>query len=148
MPAMLPHDAPCPCGLAQSARQPAPRRYADCCGRWHAGPLQLQAPDAEALMRSRYSAYVLGLADYLQATWHPRTRPAELSLDEPGLRWLGLDVKRHVPLDAQHATVEFVARSKQGGRAHRLHETSRFEHSTAAGEPARWLYVDGELHAG
>lgn len=98
-------------------------------------------------MRSRYCAFVLGLADYLLSTWHPRTRPATLDLDEPGLRWLGLDVKRHVPLDAEHATVEFVARSKLGGRAHRLHETSHFEHSTAAGEPARWLYVDGELHA-
>ncbi len=122
--------------------------YAACCGRWHAGPQHLQAPDAEALMRSRYSAYVLCLADYLQATWHPRTRPATLSLDEHGLRWLGLMVKRHERVDETHATVAFVARSKLGGKAHRLHETSRFELSAAAGEPARWLYVDGDLHAG
>ena len=148
MPAMLSPDTPCPCGQAISARNPAACRYADCCGRWHAGPQHLQAPDAEALMRSRYSAYVLGLADYLQATWHPDTRPATLNLNEPGLRWLGLAVKRHARLDDTHALVEFVARSKLGGKAHRLHETSRFEHGTAAGEPARWLYVDGELHAG
>ena len=51
----------CPCGGAT---------YAACCGRFHAGPLQLQAPNAEALMRSRYSAYVLRLGDYLLATWH------------------------------------------------------------------------------
>jgi SEC-C motif-containing protein len=153
MPAMqpattLPDHAPCPCGRAQSARNPAVRTYAECCGRWHAGPQRLQAPDAEALMRSRYSAYVLGLVDYLLATWHPHTRPVTLALDEPGLRWLGLAVKRQVRVDETHATVEFVARSKQGGRAHRLHETSRFEFSTAAGEPARWLYVDGTLDGG
>ena len=91
-------------------------------------------------MRSRYSAYVLGLTDYLLATWHPRTRPTALEAPEPGLRWLGLEVKHHVPLDDTHATVEFVARSKLGGRAHRLHEISRFERLDG-----QWLYVDGEL---
>ncbi len=125
-------DTPCPCG--------APATYAACCGRWHAGPLHLQAPTAEALMRSRYSAYVLGLGDYLQDTWHPRTRPAALEPTEPGLRWLGLEVKRHVAIDADHATVAFVARSKLGGRAHRLQETSRFERVEG-----RWLYVDGDV---
>jgi len=91
-------------------------------------------------MRSRYSAYVLGLTDYLLATWHPRTRPALLDPKEPALRWLGLDIKRHVVADENHATVEFVARSKLGGRAQRLHETSRFERLQG-----RWLYVDGEV---
>jgi SEC-C motif-containing protein len=121
----------CPCGL------PAP--YADCCGRYHAGALHLQAPDAEALMRSRYSAFVNGLPDYLLATWHASTRPATLEPDPPGLRWLGLDVRRHASQDADHATVEFVARSKLGGRAQRLHETSRFVR-----EEGRWFYVDGD----
>jgi SEC-C motif-containing protein len=121
----------CPCGL--------PRPYLDCCGRYHAGPLQLQAPDAEALMRSRYSAFVNGLPDYLLATWHASTRPATLEPDPPGLRWLGLDVRRHASQDADHATVEFVARSKLGGRAQRLHETSRFVR-----EDNRWLYIDGD----
>jgi SEC-C motif-containing protein len=46
---------PCPCGAAAG--------YAACCGRWHAGASQGLAPDAQALMRSRYSAYVLGLGD-------------------------------------------------------------------------------------
>jgi len=124
--------APCTCGL--------PAAYDACCGRWHAGPLQLQAPDAERLMRSRYSAYVLGLRDYLRDTWHPRTRPLAIEADPPGLRWLGLDVRSHTQQDGTHATVEFVARNKLGGRAWRHHETSRFERVGG-----RWLYVDGDL---
>ncbi len=125
-------DAPCPCGLRHS--------YAACCGRWHAGALHLQAPDAEALMRSRYAAYALGLNDYLLTTWHPSTRPAALDAPEPALRWLGLEVRRHRPVEDAHAEVEFVARSKMGGRAFRLHETSRFVR-----EGGRWFYVDGDV---
>ena len=85
------------------------------------------APTAEALMRSRYTAYVLGLSGYLQQTWHPRTRPTAIAPPPPGLRWIGLEVRRHTPIDDAHATVEFVARNKLGGRAERLHEISRFE---------------------
>lgn len=91
-------------------------------------------------MRSRYTAYVRGLTDYLIATWHLDTRPADLAL-EPGLRWLGLEVRRHRLTGPEQAEVEFVARSKLGGRAHRLHETSRF-----VWQAGRWLYVDGDLH--
>ncbi|MBX3618915.1 MAG: hypothetical protein KF891_02815 [Rhizobacter sp.] len=127
-----PGNAACDCG--------GPRSYDQCCGRYHAGPLHLQAPDAEALMRSRYSAYVRGLVDYLLATWHASTRPASIEPDPPGLRWLGLEVKRHEMQDADHATVEFVARSKLGGRAHRLHEVSRFVR-----EGGRWYYTNGDL---
>ena len=124
-------DVACPCGSG--------RALSDCCGRYHAGE---PAPDAESLMRSRYSAYVLGREDYLLATWHPATRPAVLELDAtPRPQWLGLAVKVHVPLDETHATVEFVARYKLNGRAFRLHETSRFERVDG-----RWLYVDGEIH--
>lgn len=90
-------------------------------------------------MRSRYSAYVLGLSDYVQATWHASTRPATLEPDPPGLHWLGLEVRRHAQPDATHATVEFVARSKLAGRAHRLHETSRFVREA----DGRWYYLDG-----
>lgn len=114
--------------------------YSTCCGRYHAGPEHLQAPHAEALMRSRYSAYVLGLHDYLLATWHASTRPAELEPDPPGMKWLGLEVKRAGQQDADHASVEFVARSKLGGRAHRLHEVSRFVR-----EDGQWFYVDGDV---
>lgn len=126
---------PCPCGL--------PRHYPDCCGRWHqafAADATLQAPDAEALMRSRYSAYVLDLRDYLLASWHPSTRPSDLAPNEPGLRWLGLQVKKHVRQDAEHALVEFIARSKLGGRAQRLHEISRFVREDGA-----WRYLDGDM---
>ncbi|NML15585.1 YchJ family protein [Azohydromonas caseinilytica] len=128
----MPPSAPCPCGSGTA--------YGGCCARWHDGPQRLQAPDAQVLMRSRYSAFVLGLREYLLDTWHPGTRPATLEPNEPGLRWLGLQVKRHEVLDPDHARVEFVARSKLGGRAHRLHELSRFVR-----EDGRWLYVDGDL---
>jgi len=116
-----------------------PRCYDDCCGRYHAGPLHLQAPTAEALMRSRYSAFVRDLTDYLLATWHPSTRPATLDPNPAGLRWLDLEVRGHQTQGDDHATVEFVARSKLGGRAQRLHEISRFIR-----ESNRWFYVDGD----
>jgi SEC-C motif-containing protein len=88
-------------------------------------------------MRSRYSAYVLDLTDYLLDTWHPRTRPAAIDPTPSGLRWLGLEVRGHRIEDVDHATVEFVARSKLAGRADRLHEVSRFERVDG-----RWFYVD------
>ena len=120
----------CPCG--------SPRRYEACCGILHAGA---PAPTAEALMRSRYCAYVLGLEPYLLETWHPGTRPDSLDLDEETApRWLGLEVKRHETAGPDAAIVEFVARYKVGGRAHRLHESSRFVR-----ENGRWFYVDGEF---
>lgn len=126
---------PCPCG------QPA--RYDDCCGalhRAHAAGQGLAAPTPEALMRSRYSAFVLDLRPYLLASWHASSRPAALEPPERGLKWLGLEVKRSALQDADHGTVEFVARSKLGGRAHRLHEVSRFVR-----EGGEWFYVDGDL---
>lgn len=91
-------------------------------------------------MRSRYCAYVLGLHDYLLATWHPSTRPATLEADPPGLTWLGLEVKQHWRDDDRHGRVAFVARHKLGGRAHRLQELSRFVR-----EDGRWYYVDGDI---
>jgi len=127
-----PRPTACPCGSALP--------YAACCGRWHDGPLRLRAPDAQALMRSRYSAYVLGRDDYLLETWHASTRPAGSPLADAALRWLGLEIRRHVVHDTDHAVVEFVARSRLGGRATRLHETSRFVR-----EDGRWFYVDGDL---
>ncbi|MCP4638504.1 MAG: hypothetical protein GY848_18755 [Methyloversatilis sp.] len=119
----------CVCGSGRPAD--------DCCARFHAGEA---APTPEALMRSRYSAFVLDRRDYLLDTWHPDTRPQDLPPPEPGLRWLGLEVKAHVLSDADHGTVEFVARSKIAGRAHRLHETSRFVR-----ENGLWYYLDGDF---
>lgn len=93
-------------------------------------------------MRSRYSAYCLGLGDYLLATWHPSTRPADLDLDTPPVpRWIGLSLRGQRRAGPDSAEVEFVARYRVGGRAHRLHETSRFVR-----EGGRWYYVDGDLH--
>jgi SEC-C motif domain protein len=111
-------------------------------------------------MRSRYSAYALGLGDYLLATWHASTRPATIDFATPP-KWLGLSIRNaSLPADLQKnqgnaaldafaaanrpdriARVEFVARYKLGGRAFRLHETSRFTL-----EGGRWFYIDGDLH--
>lgn len=91
-------------------------------------------------MRSRYSAFVLDLRGYLLDTWHPSTRPASIEPPEPGLHWLGLQIKAAPSAEGDAGTVEFVARSKLGGRAHRLHEVSRFVR-----EAGRWWYLDGEL---
>lgn len=120
----------CPCGSGKD--------YVACCGGYHQGS---PAPTAEALMRSRYAAYVMAHEDYLLQTWHRSTRPPSLDLaDDTSARWLGLDVKRHEAIGADSAIVEFVASYKVGGRAHRLHETSRFVR-----EDGRWYYVDGDL---
>lgn len=99
------------------------------------------APTAEALMRSRYTAYTLLREAYLLATWHHSTRPASLELPlEQHRKWLGLEVTRHEQTGLDEATVEFVARYKVNGRAHRLHEISRFVR-----EAGRWFYVDGNI---
>lgn len=141
---------PCPCGRPQGAlgksapgtgAQTRALPYADCCGRYLDHGDDAAAPDAESLMRSRYTAFVCERADYLQATWHPSTRPAALDF-EPGTKWLGLEVRRHRPISDDRAEVEFVARYRVGGRAVRLHETSRFVR-----EGGRWFYVDGDIHA-
>lgn len=117
----------CPCGSERS--------YSACCEPLHRGA---PAANAEALMRSRYSAYARGDHDYLLRSWHASTRPAQLDAD-PATRWLGLTVKRHVP-DGARAEVEFVARYRVGGgSAVRLHERSRFVH-----EDGHWYYLDGE----
>ena len=125
-----PLDA-CPCG--------APHAYADCCGRYlDAGQ---SPPTAEDLMRSRYVAYAQKRSDYVLRTWHPATRPAHLDLETESVPWLGLKVIRAAaggPDDIQ-GTVEFVARYKIAGRAHRLREISRFTR-----EDGQWFYLDAQ----
>jgi SEC-C motif-containing protein len=124
--------APCPCGSGQAV--------ARCCGRFLDG--ESIPSTAEQLMRSRYTAYVLGRVPYLETTWHASTRPRPLTLDGPQRKWLGLDVRAHRvdPVDPDRATVEFVARFRLEGRGHRLHELSRFVR-----EGGRWYYVDGDV---
>ena len=125
----------CPCGRLGARGKPL--AFSACCGRWQ----ELPAPDAECLMRSRYTAYVRGDLPYLLASWHPSTRPTSLVL-EPGLLWLGLDVRSHKVTGTDSAEVEFVARSRPGGSgpAHRLHERSRFLR-----EAGHWYYLDGDI---
>jgi SEC-C motif-containing protein len=119
----------CPCGRTTAKGQPMVLEA--CCGLYHAGQA---APDAESLMRSRYSAFVRGDVPYLMATWHSSQRPAELKLE-----WLGLEIKQHRVTGAETAEVEFVARFRVGGKAVRQHERSRFVR-----EEGRWFYVDGD----
>lgn len=122
------HEQDCPCESGKA--------YGRCCSPLHEGAASAAA---EALMRSRYSAYVLGLEPYLLATWHSSTRPAQVEFD-PKTRWLGLTVKSAAE-SGDTAVVEFVARYKLGGgSAVRMHEKSRFLR-----EDGRWYYVDGEF---
>jgi len=112
--------------------------YAACCGRYLDHFDSVPAPDAESLMRSRYSAFVRERADYLLATWHASRRPATLDF-EPGVRWLGLELRAHRQVAADRAEVEFVARLRHAsGRASRLVERSLFVR-----EDGRWSYVEG-----
>lgn len=91
-------------------------------------------------MRSRYSAYGLGLIDYLLATWHPSTSPGELALSP--VKWLGLEV-RHAEQAGDAGVVEFVARCRDSSGAQRMHETSRFVR-----QDGRWYYIDGDMAEG
>lgn len=85
----------CPCGSGKA--------YAQCCQRYHNGEA---APNAEALMRSRYAAFVLELEPYLLATWHADSRPDQLDLQEPPKpKWIGLQVKRHEQEGARHCRI-------------------------------------------
>ncbi|GAA4626469.1 MULTISPECIES: YchJ family protein [Cellulomonas] len=126
---MDPSRCPCLSGLP----------YAECCGPLHAG--RVAAGTAEQLMRSRYSAFAVGDADYLGRTWHPSTRPADLTPD-PDLRWYRLDVvmtRAGGPTD-DHGVVEFRAFYRHPDGPGSLHEVSRFVRERGA-----WLYVDGAV---
>ncbi|WP_374347143.1 YchJ family protein [Chitinimonas sp.] len=122
----------CPCGSGKP--------YKDCCYLYHMekeGP-----PTAEALMRSRYAAFVLKKADYLLFSWHPDTRPASLDFDGDTAKWVGLTIVgcEGGGVDDDEGTVEFVAKFKIGGKAAKLSEKSRF--SRVKGW---WKYRDGEV---
>ena len=122
-------DRRCPCGAGLP--------YAECCGRLHDGTAT--AATAEQLMRSRYSAFALGDAEYLRATWHPTTRPRTLDLD-PEVRWTGLDILATTggSLLEADGTVEFRASYVVAGRPGAQHERSRFVR-----DAGRWRYLDG-----
>jgi SEC-C motif domain protein len=117
----------CFCGL--------PTPYDGCCGRFHRG--DANAPTAERLMRSRFSAFCVGDEGYLLRTWHPSTRPPHVGFDK-ALRWRRLDVLQTSGgsfLDTE-GTVRFRAHYDERGRAGRMEENSRFVVQDGA-----WLYV-------
>ncbi|WP_262281817.1 YchJ family protein [Micromonospora sp. MA102] len=123
-----PTSGPCPCGSGLP--------YADCCGPVHRGVSA--AATAEALMRSRYSAFAVGDAAHLLRTWHSTTRPSRLELD-PGTRWTRLEVLdtgRGGLFDTE-GTVRFRAHYREAGRPGTVAEHSRFVR-----EDGRWVYLD------
>jgi SEC-C motif-containing protein len=128
MPALrpLPTDR-CPCLSGET--------YGECCAPFHSGAAS--APTAERLMRSRYSAYAVGDADYLRSTWHPSTMPATLELNDEQT-WTRLDIIGRTAggiLDTE-ATVEFIAYYRFDGARYEQHENSRFVR-----ESGRWVYL-------
>jgi SEC-C motif domain protein len=125
----------CPCGSGQA--------YGDCCGPLHEGTVV--AGTAEALMRSRFTAFARGRADYLLSSWHPGTRPARLDLDER-ITWRRLQIvdTEAGGADDDSGIVEFRAQYLQDGKRHILHERSRF----SRGRDGAWRYVDGEIGRG
>jgi SEC-C motif-containing protein len=112
--------------------------YDTCCGRYHT---RFSAPTPEALMRSRYSAFALSMAEYLLATWHISTRPENLDLATPPQpKWISLKILNTTLQDETHGTVHFIATCRVGGRAEKLEETSRFVFETE-----RWFYLDADV---
>lgn len=122
---------PCPCGN--------PQPYNQCCEPYH--KKQKNPPSAEALMRSRYSAYALNLIDYIYATWHPDTRPTLASLKDNDALWVRLLVNRTIETkDSLEAFVDFDAFYQVNGQLLAMHEVSRFLKIKGL-----WLYVDGKV---
>ncbi|WP_020396581.1 YchJ family protein [Thiolinea disciformis] len=120
----------CPCQSGQW--------YNECCRPFHQGKA---APTAELLMRSRYSAYVLGDAAYLHRTWSKHTRPTLKSLMQShSIQWLGLTIEctEQGGSDDQEGIVEFTARFSENHQEQALHEISRFVR-----ENGRWVYLAG-----
>jgi len=118
----------CPCGSGAG--------YDECCGPLHRGA---PAPTALALMRSRFTAFVIGDAAYLMACWHPDTRPARMDLDE-SVVWRRLQIVDTVAGTEtdDDGVVEFRCAYTRDGRHHVLHERSRFTRVDG-----RWVYLDG-----
>lgn len=122
---------PCPCGSGQP--------YSECCQRFHAGDLAADTP--EALMRSRYSAFVMKLPDYLRGTWHPTSRPASLPLeDSPD--WAALQILSARAGD-DRGQVHFRALYRVPGGFGYLEEVSDFVR-----EDGRWFYLSGTPREG
>lgn len=128
----------CPC----RAREDEKPGFAECCGPYLAR--EAKAPTAEALMRSRYSAYVKGDIDYLHDTLAPDQRKdfsAESSEDwAKKSEWLGLDIVETEEGGENDATgtVQFVAHFKRDGKILTHKEKSLFTHDAKDGV---WYYA-------
>lgn len=114
------------------------RDCATCCLPYIQG--QRTAPTAEALMRSRYTAFVLHAWDYLYATWHPSTRPKNIGEDSADIEWQGLQIfgKQQGRRGQKKGRVQFCARYLHHGETHSLSENSQFIY-----EQGRWWYLSG-----
>ena len=126
---------PCPCGSGAA--------FAHCCSPVLDGE---PAPTAEALMRSRFSAFVVGDEDHLFRSWHPRTRPPG-PYCHAGTRWLSLTVRETVgggagAADGEEAVVAFTARFLTGDGRGRVVEDELEERSRFVRRAGRWLYLD------
>lgn len=120
----------CPCGTKNP--------YDQCCGRFHRGELP---STAEQLMRSRFTAFALGLADYLLTTWHPSSRPDGVEFD-PNLTWRKLQIVDTVAGRGsdREGIVEFRAAFRSADGSGVMHERSNFVY-----ESDRWFYIDGVM---
>lgn len=122
----------CPCGFAVD--------FNHCCGRYinPTVSMQLVPQTAEELMRSRYTAYVMGDGKYLSQTWHHTTRPTKMLSEQAQTKWVDLTIINTIngKSDDRDGVVEFVARCKINGKMMKLHEKSRF-----IKEDGQWFYL-------
>lgn len=129
---LIAKNTPCPCGSERS--------FSRCCHVYVSGASI--APTAEALMRSRYVAFVLGRSDYIADTWHPQTRPTQIDLASDETVWLKLNVHEttHGQETDVRGMVAFQAWYGANGRMGCMQERSRFEY-----QDGRWYYLDGDV---
>jgi len=115
------------------------KSFKDCCEPYIKG-LE-KAPTAEALMRSRYSAYATHQADYLVATTHLSQRTShskeDILLWATSNQWQKLEV-----LNFTATTIEFKAYFLDQNKRPQIHH----EFSTFVQEDGIWYYVDGEYY--
>lgn len=115
------------------------KSFRDCCEPYIKG--LKKAPTAEALMRSRYSAYATHQADYLVATTHISQRAShskeDILLWAVSNQWQKLEVLKSTP-----TTVEFKAYYLDQNKKTHIHH----EFSTFVQEDGIWYYVDGEYY--
>jgi SEC-C motif-containing protein len=124
--------SPCPCGSG--------KLFGQCCGPCLSR--QSAAPTAEALMRSRYTAFELRDGGYLRDTWDPGKCPKQLDFEQDTRTWSSLEIVATVggTESDERGVVEFKAKYELGDDTYLLHEASRFHRIDG-----RWVYLDGTL---